>query len=510
MQPETRLSVRGSMNSLKRPLLALSALASLSACGFIGGGDEPISAEEEAFGAEQHPRLLAEFGGSYDADEAAYLKRLGDKIASAAGLEGRCTFTLINSDVVNAFAVPGCYIYVTRGLMGIVNSEAEIASVLAHEVGHIVGKHSQRQQQRSLLRGLGVLAVGLVSGSGRLAELAGQAATLFTLRYSRKHEYEADDLGLSYLRQAGYDPYAAADMLAALKRQEQFLARTRGRDEANGIPEWGRTHPLTENRIERAREAAAATGVAPDQLPEHETPFMRAVDGLLYGDDPAQGFVLGRRFVHPVMRVGFEAPDGFTLTNSPRAILLEGPDGLRGEFAGGPLPPGGLDAYVSALLEQAVGEAPAEAGPVRVTEVGGVPALVRHALVQTQQGPVALSIAAYAAPGGEAYHFMMVSSPSTQPTRLLDDLFGSFRLVSAEEAASLRPRRIEVVRAGPSDTPAALARRMASDQKLEHFLMLNGRSPGEPIRPGELLKIVSYAGRAPVAEQSGRGVAPRP
>ena len=483
------------MRAPKLSLLALSALLSLAGCGFIGGGDEPVTADEKAFGAEQHPRLLAEFGGSYDADEAAYLKRVGEKIAGAAGLADQCTFTLVNSDVVNAFAVPGCYIYVTRGLMGIVNSEAEIASVLAHEVGHIVGRHSQSQQRRSVLRGLGVLAVGLVSGSGRLTQLAGQAAALFTLRYSRKHEYEADDLGLAYLREAGYDPHEAADMLAALGRQEQFLARTRGRDEAKGIPEWVRTHPLTENRIARAREAAAATGVGPDELPEHEAPFLRAVDGLLYGDDPAQGFVLGRRFVHPMMRIGFEAPEGFTLTNSPRAILIEGPDGLRGEFAGGPLPAGGLEAYVAALLEQALGEAPAEVGPAQETRVGGMPAVVRQALVQTQQGPVALSIAAYAGPGREAYHFMMVSSPSTQPTRLLDALFGSFRLVSAEEAASLRPRRIEVLRAGPGDTPAALARRMASDHKLEHFLMLNGRAAGEPLRLGELVKIVSYASR---------------
>src|SRR5690606_33952323 len=133
-----------------------------------------------------------------------------------------------------------------------------------------------------------------------------------------------------------YDPYAAADMLDAIGRQERFLARTRGQDEARSIPEWGRTHPLTQYRIDRARDAAAKTGVAKDELPENEVAYLTELDGLLYGDDPAQGFVIGRRFAHPEMRIAFEAPPGFTLTNSPQAILIEGPDGVRGEFAGGP------------------------------------------------------------------------------------------------------------------------------------------------------------------------------
>ena len=494
-QPWHRLSVPARMRRLKVLLATVISAASLAACGFGGSGDDPVTADDRRVGAEQHPQLLGEFGGSYDSDEAAYLKRVGEQIASQADLADECTFTLVNSDVVNAFAVPGCYIYVTRGLMSLVNSEDELASVLAHELGHIVGKHSRKQQRRSVLRSLGILAIGLVSGSERLTQVAGQAATYFTLRYSRTHEHEADDLGLSYLRKAGYDPHAAADMLAALGRQESFMARTRGRDEAKSIPEWGRTHPLTENRIARAREAAAAGGLGPDELPEKEVPFLRALDGILYGDDPAQGFVLGRRFVHPVMRVAFEAPEGFTLTNSPQAILLEGPDGLRGEFSGGRVPVGGLESYVSALLEQVLGDAAADVGPIQRREVNGLPSLVVPVLVATQQGSVAITIAAYAGPGGGAYHFLLVSQPSSPGNRLLDDLFSSFRIVSSEEAASLRPRRIEVVRAKPGDTAPALAARMAVDDKLGHFLMLNGRSADQPLRPGELVKIVSYSPR---------------
>jgi predicted Zn-dependent protease len=478
-----------------RPLLAGLAACLLAGC---GGGDPDYTAEigeaERRQGAEQHPQLLAEFGGAYRESEAAYVARIGEKLAETAGLGGQCTFTLVNTDVVNAFAVPGCYIYVTRGLMSIVNSEAELASVLGHELGHIVADHGERQQKRSILRSLGVLAVALITDSERLTEMAGRAAEFFTLRYSRSQEYESDDLGIRYLKDAGYDPHAAADMLDALGRQERFLASTRGRDEAQGIPEWARTHPLAENRTRRARETASATGIADGTIDEKEAAYLGEVDGLLYGDDPQQGFVIGRRFEHPQMRIGFEAPEGFTLTNSPQAILISGPEGVQGEFGGGRMPAGGLDQYMKALIAGLLKDAPAEVGePVR-SRINGVPSLVTSVSVQTRDGIVQLSLAAYDAGGGAAYHFILVSPPGADGGAAADALFGSFRRLTPEQAASLRARQIRVVRAAPGDSLQSLARRMASEHPLEHLLMLNDRSADQPLKPGESLKIVTVAG----------------
>lgn len=475
---------------MKRHLLALVLPLLLAGCGSGGGDGATVSEGDRAAGAQMHPQLLAEFGGAYGGDEAPYMAQLGQRIAVEAGLEGQCTFTLVNSDVVNAFAVPGCYIYVTRGLMAIVNSEAELGAVLAHELGHIVGRHSQRQQRRSLWRQLGVIAVGMISGSQQLTQIAGAAAGLFTLRYSRKHEYEADDFGVRFLRRAGYDPFAAVDMLIALGRQEAYMVRTRGRDEARSIPEWARTHPLTGNRVERTAEAAAATGVARGALPERELPFIRQVDGLLYGDDPEQGFVIGRRFAHPVMRIAFEAPEGFTLTNSPQAILIEGPDGMRGEFGGGAMPAGGLEAYSSAVLKQLLGDAAVE-GEARRARVNGLDALITEGAVRTSQGAVGITLAAYDG-GRSAYHFIMLSGPGAAPAAALGELLGSFRMIGEAEARQLRPRRIAALQARPGDTVQSLAARMATDNRLEHFLMLNGRQPGEQLRPGEPLKIVVF------------------
>jgi predicted Zn-dependent protease len=483
---------------LKRISLATAAALALllAGCGDqTPSGPPHITEQDRQFGAEQHPQLLGQFGGAYDGEKARYVARIGEKLARAAGLGGDCTFTLVNSDVVNAFAVPGCYIYVTRGLLAVVTSEAELASVLGHELGHIVREHAQRQERRSLWRALGVLAVGL-TGSERLTQLAGKAAQFFTMRYSRQQEYEADDLGIAYIRKAGYDPYEAADMLAALDRQEDYLTVSRGRDGARGIPEWNLSHPLTKNRIARAREIARATGLADNALPEAVAPYLHEVDGLLFGDDPEQGFVIGQRFAHPLMRIAFDAPPGFSLTNSPEAIGLNGPDGLIGEFGGDPMPEEGLDAYAEALAKTVVGDAPGEVTHVERTQINGLDAVVVQLLIASDKGDMAVAIASYDGGNGQACHFIILSPPGSNASAAIMALFRSFRRLTPEQAATLRPRVVRVVTAGPGDTVDSMARRVADVAPRALFQLLNGLAPGQALKPGEQVKIVTFAPRA--------------
>jgi predicted Zn-dependent protease len=477
---------------MKRNGRRMGIALALVLAGCSGGGGPAMSDQDRQLGAEQHPKLLAEFGGAFTGEAADYVNGVGQKVAAAAGLENDCTFTLVNSDVVNAFAVPGCYIYVTRGLLGIVNSEAELASIIAHELGHIARNHSNQQQRRSMLRSLGVIAVGLISGSERLTQIAGTAAGLFDLRYSRQHEYEADDLAIRYLQATGYDPFASVDMLEQLGRHSAFQAAARGEDDARRIPEWSLTHPLTENRVERASKEARRSGLKPGALPEKESAYLRAVDGLLYGDDPAQGFIIGRRFAHPVMRIEFAAPAGVTLTNTPRAVLIDGPDGLRGEFAGGSLGAGNLETYARAVLADAVGNAPTEVHSAQNGQANGVPAFMVRASVATQSGTVPISALILRAGAGQAYHFLLLSGPGSDHDDVVQSLARSFRRLSPSEAAALKHRYIRIWTVRPGETAQELAARMVSERPVDHFLMLNGL-PASQALPSRPVKLVQYS-----------------
>jgi predicted Zn-dependent protease len=166
---------------------------------------------------------------------------------------------------------------------------------------------------------------------------------------------------------------------------------------------------------------------------------------------------------------------------------------MRGEFGGGRMGAGGLQGYATWVLEQMLQNTPAEIGAAEQVRIGGVPALLVPVMVRGQQGAVQLSLAAYAGPGGQAYHFVMVSQPGGSAA--LSQLFRSFHLLTDQEVRSLRPRRIQVVRAAPGDTLQALAGRIAADNPLDLFMMLNARPAGKPLKPGELVKIVSFAGR---------------
>lgn len=449
-----------------------------------------LVAAPAASAQQQTPQQVAEqFGGIYDGPQAGYVRQIGERMAEAQGMRGRCTFTLINSDVVNAFAEPNCNIYVTRGLLAAANSEAELAYVLGHEVGHVTARHSQGRQRTSILTQLGALIVGGVTGSSQLAQLLAQGAQLYTLNYSREQEYQSDDLGIRAMTQTGYDPYAAADMLNQLTASDRLEATVRERT-ARSTPEWARTHPLTENRVRRAFDRARATGLQDNQRPENEAAYLAAVDGMLVGDDPEQGFIEGRSFLHPVLRVAFEAPQGFSLTNSPQAVGVEGPNGVRAQFAGGRFS-GSLENRAVEVLRGVVGQSQVQLGQAQRTTVNGLETVILPARAQSQSGVIDLTVAVYRFGPDTAYHFVTLAQAGRGP--VFTPLIRSVRRLSDQEAAQLRPRVIDVVTVGRNDTVQSLAGRMAyRDFQLERFRTLNGLSPNQSVTPGQRVKIVVY------------------
>lgn len=473
--------------------LAGAASLALTACASIPGANvapgSPITEQERQLGAENHQAFVSEFGGAMTGPYATYVGQVGSNIAVQSGLAARpddFEVTLLNSSVNNAFAVPGGYIYATRQLVNLMNNEAELAAVLGHEVGHVAARHSARRQeaaQRNQLLGLlGAVIGGAVLGSSDLAQLSLQGSQLATLSYSRNQELEADRLGVQYLNRAGYDPNAMATLLASLAAQTQLDAQLQGRADAT-IPEWASTHPDPASRVQNARQlAGGGTGVV------NRDTFLRRIDGMIYGDDPQQGVIEGSRFIHPALRFSFTAPQGFYMVNGTRAVTINGDQG-RAQLTVGPYN-NDLNAYVRNVFS-ALGGQQQQITPANIerTTVNGLPAAYGTARVNNGQQQVDVTVFAYEFSSDTAYHFAAIT-PAGQ-AGVFNSLYQSMRRISASEAGSVVPRRIDVVTAGRGDTVRTLAGRMAySDGQEARFRVLNGLSANEQLVPGREYKIV--------------------
>ena len=485
-----------------KPLFAVATFAVLIAgAGYGVTQTSSISANDKATGAKANPQLLAEYGGAFSGPQAAYVTRVGRRIAVQSGLsnsQSDFTITLLNSPVNNAFAIPGGYVYVTRQLTGLMNDEAELASVLGHEVGHVAARHSQKRESRSrrnsILGTLGQVLVGAVAGDSGLGQLlsrgVGTGAQLATLRYSRSQEIQADDLGIRYLAGAGYDPLAASTMLASLQAQTNLDAQTRGQAE-RGTPAWASTHPDPGARVANARAVAAKVGgpTTSGARVRNRDAFLVAIDGLLYGDDPSQGVIEGERFIHPDLRIAFTAPQGFALSNGTQAVTVSGTGG-QAQFAGGAIGTGGLPAYIDTVFRGIGATGTVAQDAVRATTINGFAANIVSTTAQTQSGSADVTVVAYQASPTAAYHFVTIT-PAGQGLGPFSGMVQSMTRLTAAQAAAVKPRRIQVVTVGARDTIDSLARRMAyTNLQRERFLVLNAMGAGDRLVVGSRVKLV--------------------
>jgi len=462
-----------------------------------------ITPAERKQGDEAHPQLLAEFGGAYSGPQAAYVNRIGQNIAIQSGLSRSpkdFTVTLLNSPVNNAFAIPGGYVYVTRQLMALMNDEAELAGVLGHEVGHVAAQHSKKRQSAATRNQiLGVLGAvlgsaigdngGLLGGLGGLLQNnAMQVAQMATLGFSRGQELEADQLGVQYLKKAGYDPLALSTMLASLANQTNLEARLSGGD-ARSIPEWASTHPDPASRVRNAETLAARVGAGGVR---NADAFLASVNGVLYGDDPAQGVVEGRDFLHPDLRLKFTVPNGYGMQNGADAVSVSG-NGGQAQFSTAAYS-GDMNAYIAAAFKAVAGNASLSPGTIQRTTVNGIPAYYSVARANTQSGQVDVTVFAYEFSRNSAFHFVALTKAGG--ASVFDPMFTSVRRLNASEAAAIRPRRVDVITVARGDTVATLARRMAySDYQTERFQVLNRLTSSSRLTPGQKVKIVVYASR---------------
>ncbi|WP_298671422.1 M48 family metalloprotease [uncultured Sphingomonas sp.] len=490
----------------KSTLLAGLVVASLSAAAFSQLPEaQSISAQDKATGAKAHPDLLAEYGGAYAGPQADYVARVGRRVAGQSGIANvnrDFTFTLLNSPVENAFAIPGGYVYCTRQLLALMNDEAELAFVLGHETGHIAAHHADQRNsvaQRDVLLGsLGQAVLGAILGNGQLGQKLGQFGTSGinrlvvgnVMHHSRQQEFEADDLGVGFADRAGYDPLAAPDMLTSLAAQEALDKRISGN--ARITLRWAMSHPDPGSRVGRA--LALARQQRPASSYRNNDALLMSLKGMLYGDDPRQGVIDGQTFKYPDTGFRFTAPAGYGMENGTDAVTIGGMSGNVGgqaRFSGGRYD-GTLDGYVGKVL----------AG---LSKNAAAPAMTRGAIngmetatarVRGQDGSgraVDVTIVAYAFAPGTAYSFVVLQ-PQGAGLGDLAPLVQSFSRMTAAEAAAVRPRIVDVVTVQRGDSVASLAAQMAyTDLKADRFRVLNGLSPeATALTPGRKVKLIVW------------------
>ncbi len=483
-----------------KALFAFSAVSAavlgLASEGFAQRAPRQLSQGAVREATQQHPQLVAEFGGEEGGARGAYVASIGRRVAASANVAGQggaFRFTTLNSPVMNAFAVPGGYIYITRQLLGLMDDEAELALVLGHEVGHIDARHSRSRNRTNVFTQIVAGLAGAITGSSEIAQAAGQLGQGYLLSFSREQEYQADDLGISYISRTGYDPTAAATMFASLGAATSLESRAAGRNDERSTPSWARTHPLSQDRVRRAGATAQRAGVRGTR---NRDQFLAQIDGLLVGDDPRQGVVEGREFLHPDLRLAFTVPQGYGMQNGARAVSITGSNG-QAQFSTGRYG-GDLGGYILSVYQGLVGQ---QAGQLqipqpRATNVNGIPAAYTTAQVNTQQGQLDVSVFAYQWDADSAYHFVTITRAGTG-IGPFGPMVGSLRRLSGAQAQAIRPRVIDVVTVRAGDTVQSLAGRMAyQDLRLERFLVLNSLSANSPLRPGDKVKLVVYGQRS--------------
>jgi len=451
---------------------------------------------EKEVGRQEHEKILDQFGGVYDNPElGAYIARIGGMLAKNSELPDLdFTFTVLNDFKVNAFALPGGYVYITRGLLAIAADEAEIAGVLGHEIGHVTARHTAQRYSATMATNIGLQVLGVIGsvagvpgGAGQLASLGAQIALQ---SYSREQELESDLLGVRYIGRAGYDPDAMAGFFQKLKARTALEDKMSNRKNSSENFSIMSTHPLTSERIveaEKLAQAASASGRA-----RNREVYQGKIDGMIFGDDPQQGVVRGRVFEHPALGIRYEVPAGFTLINQPTQVVAHGPDDALIVFNMANLKDiraaRSLGDYIARFW---MGQAGAK--DVEAISINGLDAATAAARVRVNGKTYDARPVVIRQDRTSVYRLLFLSKPE-KTSSLTDDFRRttySFRTLSSGEAAAIKPLRIAFRTVRDGDTPETFANKMPMENfALDWFELLNDLTRDEGLKPGSRVRIV--------------------
>ena len=466
---------------IRRILALVALLAGVVAC-TSAEPSAPASPAATGRGVAALPRDIEKLVGPADQDARlqAYVDRVGQRVVAAAGATG-FRFVVLDSPVANAHAVQS-YVFVTRGLLALLENEAELAAAIGHELGHLVQRHAaQRARARQDVLDAAIDATA-TSGSVTVGRAVAQDGLLALRRYSREQELEADRLALGYLVKAGYRGDAMASLIDRLRRQSALEAQIMGEaPDVGDRPSAASTHPAP---IERT-SAIAGLPLAHAPGESNEKGYFAAIDGMSVDDSPREGFIRGRTFLHPTLRLTFTAPPGFRLFNESDGVLAVNRDRSLMLFACLSAPVSGpLDDWMRNRLKPTPTD-------IQATEINGNEAAIG---ARPRGSDTGLGQARYVVirDGNRVCNFAMVSEGTGQDRQIEEMVRAArtFRTLTAPEAASLRPYRLRIVSPAGS-TPAQLAARMPyPDLRMERLLVLNAaQAPAELVSRAQI-KII--------------------
>jgi predicted Zn-dependent protease len=497
--------------ALLAPLVVALAALLVHGPGMAAASDEPAATDtveevkppKDSRAARQseavlrrQQQYLQQYGRYDDERLQQYVNEVGQRVAARSDRPDiKYTFTVLDNDQVNAFADPAGYIYVFRGLLAHLSSEAELAATLGHEIGHVTARHSAQRQAGAVASTIGATLVGVLTGNAGLMSAADMAGGAIVMGYSREQESEADVLGARFTERAGYDPAAMVDSLRILRNQDQYQLQ-KAREERRDLSELGggiyASHPDAAKRVREAEERIGSTRDIDDaQRSADRDRYLSMINGLAIGSSGAQGVVRGARFYHGGMGITLAFPSGWKVDNQPAKLIATTPmrDQLI-EVSAVAIPPNTTpQALLGRLLQ---GQPSTTAEPLESNGLSGYRANIRSSKTPWgNNGPVAIAVVYN---NGLAYVFVGATRISSQFNRF-EPIFVSsvktFRRLRGNEYTAAEPERIRLIKAGPDTRIETLAQN-SPDPKYaaERLRLLNGLYPDGQPTPGQVLKIV--------------------
>ncbi|MBT3938723.1 MAG: M48 family metalloprotease [Pelagibacterales bacterium] len=445
-------------------------------------------AEENNIGAKEHPKIIKNFGGIYQNKKLQeYIRNIGNKIIAKSGIPNtRWTFTILDSPIVNAFALPGGYVYVTRGLLALANDEAEIASVIGHEIAHVTARHTAQRHAKSTLSGIGLDLLSIVVGQPIITNLASIGVQGVLSSFSRSEELEADELGIQYIFKAKYDPEGSYRFLSRLDK----LTKISSNNEQNAINSIFATHPKTIDRMKISKENIPSNV----SYKNYRKKYLSIINNMVYGDNASQGIIKNNQFFHLELDFSFNIPKKYKVSNNDNSIILftktkeeiiifDGLDSQPGmsliELAESIYNRSDIKAFkeidINDKLAIYFDEKP-------IIKYEGREYNRRTYLINWDNGRV--------------WRFSILINPLNKGMNFKNGnlVVLSLHNLTEEERVIGKPKYIKIIETKLNDTPTILSTQMGiEDKKLEYFCIINGinlDNSNEILEQGTLIKMI--------------------